>query len=232
MIFQDPLSSLDPIFKIGDQIIESIMAHQKLEKSKARAKANELMQLVGIPDADFRFEQYPFQLSGGMRQRVMIAMALSSNPTMLIADEPTTNLDVTIQAQIIELLRKIRDETGMAILLITHNLGLVAWICDRVSVMYAGKIVEQASFNEIPKKLKHPYTRSLYQAVPIFGQSKQPLDTIHGDVPNLIQMPSGCSFHPRCPVAKEICADKEPSLSEVDPNHNARCLIYETKLWD
>jgi len=232
MIFQDPLSSLNPIIKVGKQLTETILAHDKLSKKEAEQKGIELLSAVGIPDPELRMDQYPFELSGGMRQRIMIALAICTSPILLIADEPTTNLDVTIQAQILELIRTVRDKRGTAVLFITHNLGIVAWLCDRVNVMYAGKIVEKCPTANLFSSPLHPYTRALLNSVPKLGEDgSSELGQISGEVPDLIAPPSGCRFHPRCMHAKEICSKVEPDLIEVKPNHFVSCFMYQEEVW-
>jgi len=228
MIFQDPTSSLNPIMKIGDQILETILEHQDLDKRDAKEKAIAIMQSVGIPNPSLRYEEYPFQFSGGMRQRAMIAIATSCNPSLLIADEPTTNLDVTVQAQTLELIKSISEKEGIAVLLITHNLGLVAWLCDRVAVMYSGRIVEQADTGAIFDKARHPYTRALLECIPrISERDDKRLRVIKGRVPNLISVPPGCSFHPRCPYSIDMCSDREPELVEVEKDHWVSCFLSD-----
>jgi peptide/nickel transport system ATP-binding protein/oligopeptide transport system ATP-binding protein len=223
MIFQDPLVSLNPLYTIGNQIEEAIILHQKLKKKKAREKALEMLNLVGIPSPRERLSSYPHQLSGGMCQRAMIAMALSSNPSLLIADEPTTALDVTIQAQILELLQKLKEEIGMSIILITHDLGIIAKVANAVAVMYAGKIVEYAKVGEIFKKPGHPYTQGLLNSIPQLTEKKERLKVIEGNVPNPLDLPSGCKFHPRCPLSDEKCRKEEPLLEKKEDNHRVRC---------
>ena len=230
MIFQEPMTSLNPVFTVGNQIIEAIILHQKKSKSEAREQTIEMLRKVKIPSPETRVDEYPHQLSGGMRQRVMIAMALSCNPKLLIADEPTTALDVTVQAQILDLLKDLQKEFGMSILIITHNLGVVADIADNVAVMYASKIVEYSSAKEIFGSPKHPYTGGLFKSVPRLGASKlEKLSVIPGVVPNPTRFPSGCKFHPRCPVAEARCKDIEPTLKEIAPGHLASCLLLERK---
>jgi oligopeptide/dipeptide ABC transporter ATP-binding protein len=231
MIFQDPLSSLNPLMKIGTQIAEAIYSHKNMPKKEALARAVEILKLVGIPDAESRASEFPFELSGGMRQRVMIAIALAADPLLIIADEPTTNLDATIQAQILSLLKKIRDVEGTSILLITHNLGIVAWICDRVAVMYAGKIVEAGSAKDVLGTPLHPYTRALLKSVPRVDTQKGKLDTIPGDVPNLKVVGLNCDFNPRCPHARSICKTAVPEDIEVGQEHKVKCFIY-SKEWN
>ncbi len=226
MVFQDPLSSLNPVLSIGKQLEETIQAADGLGKSEPKKEAISLLELVGIKDASSRLVQYPFQLSGGMRQRVMIALALATSPSLLIADEPTTNLDVTIQAQILSLLRDIQRKLGTTTLLITHNLGIVAWLADRIGVMYAGRIVELGN-KELFKKPTHPYTEALLQSVPrVDKATSNRLPTIPGDVPDMISVPMGCRFHPRCPYAKqEICAKVDPPLIQLQPGTASACLM-------
>jgi peptide/nickel transport system ATP-binding protein len=227
MIFQEPMTSLNPVFTIGDQIAESAVIHQHLSGARARARAIEMLRLVGIPDPDERVDHYPHQLSGGMRQRVMIAMALICHPKVLIADEPTTALDVTIQAQILELLDRLQSELGMAVLLITHDLGVVAGHADRVVVMYAGRVVETATTAALFERPTHPYTEGLLAAVPRIDTPRTRLHAIPGQVPAATAWPPGCRFHPRCPYAWEKCVAQEPPLLEVgnDAGHTARCWL-------
>lgn len=226
MIFQQPTSCLNPVFRIGDQIAETIMVHQDLSKREAWAQAVEMLRKVGIPAPEKRATAFPHEISGGQAQRVMIAMALSCQPRLLIADEPTTALDVTIQAQILDLMRQLRDETGTAILLITHDMGVIAEMCDNVAVMYAGQIVEYASVAELFEQPLHPYTEGLLAAIPTLGEMKDTLAVIPGSVPNLINLPQGCKFAPRCPYVKEeICTVQTPDLREVAPGHRARCYM-------
>ncbi len=227
MIFQEPMTSLNPVFTVGDQIAEAAIIHQHLSRSAARARAIEMLRLVGIPDPAERVDAYPHELSGGMRQRVMIAMALICHPKVLIADEPTTALDVTIQAQILELLDRLQSELGMAVLLITHDLGVVAGHADRVVVMYAGRVVETASTEALFDHPTHPYTEGLLAAVPRIDAPRSRLHAIPGQVPAATAWPTGCRFHPRCPYAWEKCAAQEPPLLEVgdEPGHTARCWL-------
>jgi oligopeptide/dipeptide ABC transporter ATP-binding protein len=225
-IFQEPMTALNPVYPVGEQIAEAVRLHQKVDQTQAWERAVEMLRLVGISDPGRRAREYPHELSGGMRQRVMIAMALSCNPELLIADEPTTALDVTIQAQILELMRELRERTGAAILLITHDLGVVAEMCDEVAVMYAGRIVEQASTRAIFGSPKHPYTQGLLSSIPKLGQRQDRLHVIKGNVPNPLSVPPGCSFHPRCPQRFAPCDQKTPLLAEVAADHTAACFLY------
>lgn len=227
MIFQEPMTSLNPVFTIGNQIMESIILHQKLNKRDAREKAIEMINLVGIPSPEKRIDEYPHHMSGGMRQRAMIAMALSCRPKLLIADEPTTALDVTIQAQILRLIRKIREETGMAVMMITHDLGVIAEVAEDVVVAYAGKAVEYADVRTIFQNPLHPYTRALYNSIPRLTDSrKKRLDVISGSVPNPLDFPPGCRFHPRCGYARDFCREEEPALEDAGAGHRVRCFLY------
>jgi len=225
MIFQEPMTSLNPSFTIGYQVTEMIRLHKKSSRAQARSRACEMLQLVGIPDPEECMKKYPHQLSGGMRQRVMIAIALSCNPDLLIADEPTTALDVTIQAQILDLMKKIRENLNMAIILITHDLGVVAGMCDNVTVMYAGKIVEYGSVGALFENPLHPYTQGLINSIPRLDQKNEELYVIPGMVPGLDNMPKGCSFYPRCDRAVAACADISPDLYKVN-GRDVRCLLY------
>ncbi len=224
MIFQEPMTSLNPVFTCGDQIMEALILHQGLSKGQARTRAIEMLALVGIPSPEQRVDEYPHQLSGGMRQRVMIAMALSCSPDILIADEPTTALDVTIQAQILDLLLRLQHELGMAVILITHDLGVVAEVADRVAVMYAGQIVEYSDVRSIFKRTLHPYTAGLLASLPRLGVEKDRLRVIPGNVPNPAYFPSGCRFHPRCPVVVNVCPREVPALTSYGAGHDARCF--------
>ena len=224
MIFQEPMTSLNPVFTIGSQIMEAVTLHQKVRKKEALARTVEMLKLVNIPDPSQRVHEYPHQLSGGMRQRVMIAMALSCNPDLLIADEPTTALDVTIQAQIMELLARLQKELGMAILLITHDLGVVAGVTDRMAVMYAGRIVEQGPTGQVFENMGHPYTKGLIKSVPRLDTVRDRLWVIEGTVPDPADLPTGCPFNPRCPLADERCRMELPELKEIEPFHTARCF--------
>ncbi|MDO9533895.1 MAG: ABC transporter ATP-binding protein [Bacillota bacterium] len=226
MIFQEPLSSLNPVLRSGKQIEEAIRLHQGLSRQDAQKEAVRMMELVGIPSPSARARNYPHQLSGGMRQRVMIAMALSCNPSLLIADEPTTALDVTIQAQILELLKELIRELNTSMLLITHDFGIVAELCDMVSVMYAGNIVERASTRAIFKKPMHPYTRGLLNSIPRIDLNVDRLESITGAVPNLAHPPGGCLFNPRCQEHEAICHRKKPLPVEIEPEHFVSCWKY------
>lgn len=227
MIFQEPMTSLNPVYKIGKQLIESIMLHLSYDKNKAIKHAVDMLKSVGIPRADEIMNEYPHQLSGGMRQRVMIAMAMSCRPKLLIADEPTTALDVTIQAQILELMKMLKKDRETSILLITHDLGVVAEMCDRVIVMYAGKVVEEADVYTIFDDPKHPYTKGLLQSIPKLGQIEGRLDSIPGNVPTPLNMPSGCKFAPRCSMAMDICFEEEPSFFQFNDKHRSRCWLHK-----
>jgi oligopeptide/dipeptide ABC transporter ATP-binding protein len=230
MIFQQPQSSLNPVMKVGKQISEALEIHRSLDEKGARARTLELMDMVGIPDAKRRFEAYPHEMSGGMAQRVMIAIALACEPELLIADEPTTALDVTIQAQILDLMRTLQRETGTAIILITHDLGVVAEMCDRAAVMYAGEIVEQTDVRTLFSDPRHPYTQGLIGAVPVPGEIREELATIPGSVPNLIELPDGCRFAPRCTSRIEhgnVLAERaHPELRALAGDHTVRCWLY------
>ncbi|TAK22737.1 MAG: ABC transporter ATP-binding protein [Chloroflexota bacterium] len=227
MIFQEPMTSLNPVFTIGDQISEAVLVHQKVSKEIAKKRAIEALGLVGIPQPQQRYDAYPHELSGGMRQRVMIAMALSCSPRVLIADEPTTALDVTIQAQILELMKDLRDKTQMALLLITHDLGVVAEMCDEVAVMYAGQIVEQADVFALFREPKHPYTQGLLASIPtLASDTDERLNVIQGTVPNLLRLPAGCRFAARCPHVMDICREREPDLIDVEAGRRVRCHLY------
>lgn len=235
MIFQQPTSCLNPVFRIGDQIAETIQTHEKISNADAQKQAVELLRLVGIPDPERRSQAFPHEISGGQAQRVMIAMGLALKPALLIADEPTTALDVTIQAQILDLMRNLRNETGTAILLITHDMGVIAEMCDKVAVMYAGQIVEYSDVYSLFDEQLHPYTEGLLAAIPVLGEVRDHLAVIPGSVPNLINLPVGCKFAPRCPYAKEFCTENEPPLMEEIPGHSVRCWmrISETAhMWE
>ncbi|GAB1432425.1 ABC transporter ATP-binding protein [Spirochaetota bacterium] len=227
MIFQDPMTSLNPFLRISTQMVETIVLHQKLDKKAAKEKAIEMLKLAGIPAPEKRIDQYPHQFSGGMRQRVMIAMALSCEPEILIADEPTTALDVTIQAQILELIKDLSARLGTAVILITHSLGVVAGMCDAICVMYAGRIVEKGSAEEIFANPKHPYTQGLIKSVPRLDKtSSQRLYSIPGQPPNVIKMPDCCPFFPRCEKAMDICKTKYPPVTDLGQNRNVACWLY------
>ncbi|ASA25841.1 ABC transporter ATP-binding protein [Paenibacillus donghaensis] len=230
MIFQDPMSSLNPVFTVGEQIAESLQLHQNKSAAEAMKSAVELLKLVGIPAPEIRAKQYPHELSGGMCQRVVIAIALACNPELLIADEPTTALDVTVQAQILDLLRKLQAELGMSILLITHDMGVAAEIADRIAVMYAGAIVEEGTVEEIFDHPSHPYTVGLLQSIPGFeGGRGGELYTIKGTIPPIGQLPSGCRFHPRCPQAMEVCRQQEPPDFMISSDHRTACWLFEDR---
>ena len=224
MIFQEPMTSLNPSFTIGDQIVETILRHRGGSRRSARERAIELLRRVHIPSPERRIDEYPHKLSGGMRQRVMIAMALACDPRLLIADEPTTALDVTLQAQILDLMRELRAESRAAIILITHDLGVVAEVCDEVAVMYAGEIVERAGVDELFASPQHPYTVGLLGSIPRLDRTTSHLATIEGMVPNMTQPPSGCRFAARCPFVSDICLQAPPPLIEISPGHASRCL--------
>lgn len=227
MIFQDPMTSLNPVLTVGDQIAEVIMIHENLNKKQAYEKAKDMLELVGIPGD--RAGEYPHQFSGGMKQRVVIAIALACNPKVLIADEPTTALDVTIQAQVLELMKNLRDKYGTSMILITHDLGVVAEICDEVSIMYAGKIIEHGNLVDIFDNHKHPYTEGLFNSLPNIEDKGEPLKPIPGLVPDPSNLPSGCAFHPRCPYAKDICKEQVPEKICMNDTHTVSCLMYAEK---
>lgn len=233
MVFQEPMTSLNPVYSVGEQIAEPIRIHRSLSRSQAATEAVRLLADVGIPDPARRAKQYPHELSGGMRQRVTIAMALACNPALLIADEPTTALDVTIQAQILDLLARLQAERGMAMLFVTHNLGVVAEIASRVAVMYAGRIVETGLVSDVFARPRHPYTKGLMHSVPRLGQATAlkkagtPLPTIDGSVPSLANLPSGCAFAPRCSYAIPACTGSVPPLFDASPQHKSRCIRWE-----
>lgn len=228
MIFQEPMTSLNPVFRVGAQIMEAVMLHQGLDKTKAREKTIDMIKLVGIPRADEIVDAYPHELSGGMRQRIMIAMALSCNPKLLIADEPTTALDVTIQAQILDLMRDIKAKTKTSIMLITHDLGVVAEMADYVVVMYAGKIIEQGDVRSIFKNPKHPYTIGLLNSKPVVNQRKEVLYSIPGQVPNPIGMPENCYFNERCEYRMNVCSKRVPELKQLDEAHFCACFLHDS----
>ncbi|MCD5416670.1 ABC transporter ATP-binding protein [Candidatus Bipolaricaulota bacterium] len=226
MIFQEPMTSLNPVYTIGNQIMEAIILHQRVGKKKAHKKATEMLRAVGIPIPEQRVDEYPHQLSGGMRQRAMIAMALSCNPALLIADEPTTALDVTIEAQVLELMNTLRKEFNAAIQFITHDLGVIAHMADDVVVMYLGKIVESASVKDIFHNTKHPYTQGLMNSIPSLATTKERLIPIKGVVPDPFDVPPGCGFEPRCPHAMDVCKEQIPMLKEVSSGHQVSCFLY------
>ncbi len=227
MIFQEPMTSLNPVFTIGDQIMEAILFHQGLDKREARKRAIEMLHRVKIPSPETRIDSYPHQLSGGMRQRAMIAMALSCQPKLLIADEPTTALDVTIQEEILNLLKEIQSEMKMSVMLITHDLGVVSEMADQVVVMYAGRVMERGSIGSILGQMRHPYTRGLVNSIPRIEERKKRLPAIPGQVPDAMALPVGCKFHPRCYLMIEDCKKEEPPLFQVDGGHYSRCIRWE-----
>ena len=228
MIFQEPMTSLNPVLKVGRQVRETLLVHTPaMSKAEAKQRVVEMFQRVGIPEAEKRYDCYPHELSGGLRQRVMIAMAMVCKPKLLIADEPTTALDVTIEAQILRLMKELRDETGMSVLIITHNMGVVAEICDYVYVMYAGKIMEQAETFELFDHTMHPYTKGLLDSIPRIGQNAERLHTIPGVVPNLLHLSQGCPFSNRCEYATDQCRTEKAQLHPVAPDHQVRCFRCE-----
>ncbi|AFG36600.1 ABC transporter ATP-binding protein [Spirochaeta africana] len=225
MIFQDPMTSLNPVLTVGFQIEEAVMLHQGLSRADARLRAKEMLKIVGIPAE--RTDDYPHEFSGGMRQRVGIAIALSCNPELLIADEPTTALDVTIQAQVLDLMKELREEFQTSMILITHDLGVVSEVCDHVAIMYAGTVVETADVKSLFENPKHPYTRGLFGSIPSLDEDVDRLSPIQGLMPDPTDLPTGCKFHPRCPMAKPICRERVPAATEAAPGHSVHCMIYE-----
>jgi oligopeptide/dipeptide ABC transporter ATP-binding protein len=225
MVFQDPTTSLNPVYTVGKQLTDIITLHKKLAKSEAEERASRLLEVVGIPEPEKRLNAYPHELSGGMKQRVAIARALSCEPELLFADEPTTNLDVTIQAQVLDLLKQLQKELKKTLVMITHDIGIIAYMTQRVSVLYAGKIMEVADTATIFNKPKHPYTEALLKAVPSIAQTRK-LEVIPGNIPNLIEPPSGCVFHPRCKHMRDICSKEDPPLETVEEGHCVACLRW------
>ena len=230
MIFQEPMTSLNPVYPVGRQVREAILQHQKISKEEARKRVLEIFQAVGIPEPEKRYNSYPHQLSGGLRQRVMIGMAMVCRPKVMIADEPTTALDVTIEAQILQLMKKLCREQGTSIILITHNMGVVAEICDYVYVMYAGKVMEQAETFELFEHTEHPYTAGLLKSIPRLDEKVDRLYTIEGVVPNLLHLPAGCNFCTRCKAASERCFMEKPCLYQTRDGHGVRCFKYESEV--
>ena len=229
IIFQNPMSSMNPVFTVGSQIAEAVRLHQNVQKREINEKVAEILGKVGIPNPSERMKDYPHEYSGGMAQRAMIAMALSCSPKLLIADEPTTNLDVTIQAQILEIMKELKKDFGASILLIGHDLGVISELSDKIAVMYAGKVVEYSDLTEIFQKAKHPYTQALLKSIPRLDVKTKRLRIIPGTVPRLINPPSGCRFHPRCEHAMKICSEQEPQLTEVGQEHMVACHLYTSK---
>lgn len=230
MIFQEPMTSLNPVYTVGQQIMEAVLIHEDMTKEQARERAIQMLDLVKIPDAEKRLNSYPHEFSGGMRQRVMIAMALSCNPEFLICDEPTTALDVTIQAQILNLINELKEKTGTAVMMITHDLGVISEVADNVMVMYAGQVVEYTDVDTVFEKTLHPYTQGLISCIPKLGGQEEKLSTIKGMVPSFNDMPEGCLFCPRCEYAKDICRNERPELVDLD-GHQVRCFKY-TDRWE
>ncbi|SDD79359.1 peptide/nickel transport system ATP-binding protein [Paenibacillus sp. UNCCL117] len=227
MVFQEPLTALNPVFRIGHQIAESLIHHLGLSQAEAKRRTLELLTKVRIPRPESVYKAYPHELSGGMRQRAMIAMAIACRPKLIIADEPTTALDVSVQAQVLDIMKDIIDQEGSSMLLITHDLGVIAEMADRVAVMYAGQLVEQCDVHALFSRPLHPYTRGLLHSTPKLGRWGEPLASIEGAVPNPLSMPSGCRFHPRCPHALPACAERQPSLYDQGSHHEVRCLMYD-----
>lgn len=230
MIFQEPMTSLNPVYTVGQQIMEAVLIHEDMTKEQTRERAIQMLDLVKIPDAEKRLNSYPHEFSGGMRQRVMIAMALSCNPEFLICDEPTTALDVTIQAQILNLINELKEKTGTAVMMITHDLGVISEVADNVMVMYAGQVVEYTDVDTVFEKPLHPYTQGLISCIPKLGGQEEKLSTIKGMVPSFNDMPEGCLFCPRCEYAKDICRKERPELVDLD-GHQVRCFKY-TDRWE
>ncbi|NMA93439.1 MAG: ABC transporter ATP-binding protein [Clostridiales bacterium] len=230
MIFQEPMTSLNPVYTVGKQVSEAILLHQEVSREEAKAKTIDIFRKVGIPEADKRYNSYPHQLSGGLRQRVMIGMAMVCDPELLIADEPTTALDVTIEAQILHLMRRLQRERGTSVIMITHNLGVVAELCDEVYVMYAGKVMEHANVFELFENPQHPYTHGLLNSIPDTSGTKDRLYTIRGMVPNLLKLPEGCRFCPRCDKAMKICTMREPEMHTTTEGHEVRCFLYDKEV--
>ncbi|QRG70297.1 ABC transporter ATP-binding protein [Brevibacillus choshinensis] len=227
MIFQDPMTSLNPVYSVGDQIAEVIHLHESCSKAEAQQKAAEMLEMVGIPKD--RYDEFPHQFSGGMKQRVVIAMSIACSPNLILADEPTTALDVTIQAQVLELMNDLKEKFNTSLLLITHDLGVVAQVCDRVAIMYAGEIVETGTIEEIFEHPHHPYTIGLFKSIPTLDEKVDKLKPITGQMPDPTNLPSGCSFHPRCPHMNELCSSIKPAMTNVAGTHFVKCLIHEGK---
>ncbi|MDN3016501.1 ABC transporter ATP-binding protein [Paenibacillus sp. BSR1-1] len=228
MIFQDPMTSLNPVYSVGDQIAEVIYLHEKCSKAEAQQKAADMLEMVGIPKD--RYDEFPHQFSGGMKQRVVIAMSIACSPKLILADEPTTALDVTIQAQVLELMNDLKVKLNTSLLLITHDLGVVAQVCDRVAIMYAGEIVETGTVEEVFEHPKHPYTIGLFRSIPTLDEKVDRLKPITGQMPDPTNLPSGCKFHPRCPHMNEVCTKMKPAMTNVAGTHIVKCLIHEGKL--